>query len=161
MAKIKSTLDLIMEKTGHLSMNSEEKEALKREERLRKVRGAVTLFLTGDKDQKFLLQELDRLWEVPAEEQDENRQLCLDLLRDALTPLADNSRALLGLEKVAGAEERSLWEERLRDWEASFEKTRPERLAAVSSRLRESLADQAGLSGPALEPCSEGSPLWE
>ena len=110
MAKIKSTLDLIMEKTGHLSLNAEEKEEMKREERVRRIRGIVAPFLNGEKDVNLLMRELDRL---PPEDREENRGFCLEQLRDALDPLAGNERALLGLEKIAGTEERVLWEERL------------------------------------------------
>ncbi len=44
MGEIKSTLDLIMEKTKGLTMSSEEKEEIKRQEWLKKVRGWIQKF---------------------------------------------------------------------------------------------------------------------
>lgn len=47
MGEIKSTLDLIMEKTKNLTMSSEEKEEIQRQEWLKKARGWIQKFLDG------------------------------------------------------------------------------------------------------------------
>ncbi len=47
MAEIKSTLELIMEKTKNLTFSDEEKKALREKEVQGKVRGFITKFMDG------------------------------------------------------------------------------------------------------------------
>jgi len=48
MAKIKSTLDLIMEKTRHLSLNEEEKDALEQQQLSHQVQTPLARYLLGE-----------------------------------------------------------------------------------------------------------------
>ena len=47
MAEVKSTMDLIMEKTKHLTMSEEEKEGFRRKELSGKIRGLVHKSMEG------------------------------------------------------------------------------------------------------------------
>jgi hypothetical protein len=58
MAEIKSTLDLIMERTKGLTLSPEEKEEFQREEWLKKARGWIQKFLEGWVDMDQLKKEL-------------------------------------------------------------------------------------------------------
>jgi hypothetical protein len=58
MAEIKSTLDLIMEKTKGLTLSPKEKEEIRREEWLKKARGWIQKFLDGWVDMDKVKKEL-------------------------------------------------------------------------------------------------------
>ncbi|MBA4393240.1 MAG: hypothetical protein C0407_06780 [Desulfobacca sp.] len=87
MGEIKSTLDLIMERTKNLSMSPEEKEEIKRQEWLKKVRGWVQKFLDDlvDRDKikgELLEKEHPSGWE----------NLLKKELIDGLDPDGDNQK---------------------------------------------------------------------
>ena len=60
MAEIKSTLDLIMEKTKGLTLSPEEKEKILREEWLKKAKGWIQKFLDDRTDLGKVKDELSR-----------------------------------------------------------------------------------------------------
>jgi hypothetical protein len=157
MGKIKSTRDLIMERTRHLSMTDEEKESMKREELSRKVRGIVIRFLGGERDARFLAQEIEQL---AAGDPEETQKLCLTCFQERLAPFADNERILSGVETIAGVTERRRWEKAIQAARTPILDQEELILEKVQSLALEALASR-GLKGSALKPCVSGSPLWE
>jgi hypothetical protein len=61
MSEIKSTLDLVMEKTRHLTMSQEEKEAQKRIEANRRLQGLLQKYQDNLLKKENLKKELDSL----------------------------------------------------------------------------------------------------
>lgn len=157
MAEIKSTLDLIMEKTRHLSMNEDEKSALKNQELAQKVRGIAHAFLRGDKNIRFFVQEMNRF---PPDQQEEARRLCLDCFLEQITPFDDNHRPLKGVENLLDKAAREHWDNTLGEMKKTVLEKQARVLEAVEEQTRQVLASK-GLQGPALLPGSEQSPRWK
>jgi len=153
MAKIKSTLDLIMEKTGHLSLDQEEKEAIKKQELAKKVRGFTLMFLNGERDANALAQQFDT---IPAEQKDEATRLCLDLFLENITPFENNHRILKGVEILQGEIEHKRWQETIEHHSTLYLKELEEMSTETVSQLIKDFA-AIGLAGPALLPAMEQS----
>ncbi len=64
MAEIKSTLDLVMEKTKHLKMSETEKKALDLEETLKKVPGLVQKYISGALKDRDFREEVKKYVEI-------------------------------------------------------------------------------------------------
>ena len=158
MAKIKSTLDLIMEKTKHLSLNEEEKNALEQKELSQRVQTPLVRYLKGERDANYLAHELDLL---PPESIEEAKRLCLDFLMDRLSPVEDNQRILAAVEKLLGAAARERWEKMFAPLQSRFLDDLGKAREQAADRCREALA-AAGLKGPALLPrVDEKDPTWK
>ena len=158
MGEIKSTLDLIMEKTKHLSLNEEEKQALEQQQLNQRVRVPLLRYLKAERDTDHLAHELDSL---PPEKREEGRRLCLQLFVDSLSPFEDNTRILAGVERLLGKTGRDRWKKILAPLEREYQEEREKAQAEATSHLREVLAT-AGLRGSALLPCvDEHSALWK
>lgn len=59
MAEIKSTLDLVLERTKNLNISDEERKTLKRRETAGKIKGLVQKYLDGMLDLNAVIQELE------------------------------------------------------------------------------------------------------
>ena len=152
MAQIKSTLDLIMERTKHLSLNEEEKQALEQQELNQLVMVPLLRYLKEERDADYLAHELDSL---PLEKREEGRRLCLELFIDSLSPFEDNKRMLAGVERLLGKTGRERWEKIVVPLEKEYQEQREAAQAEAARRLRETLAAE-GLSGSALLPYVDG-----
>jgi len=152
MAEIKSTLDLIMEKTRNLSMTPEEKEALRRKEWHSRIQGWLQRYLDG-------LMGTNSLKEAIHDVQEPERALCQSLLRDEvrlrLQPEGNNERLLQLLRDVLGEDTTPLSRAI-----ASFQKDM--RLQA-EEHVKEGLAalGQQGIRGSAVMPNLDRAPSWE
>ena len=94
MGEIKSTLDIIMEKTKGLSMTEEEKKELKKTEIEGKVRGLLNKFLEGILD----LERLKREWSNLGEDRQEiAREVLKKECLNRIDPGADNNPLLEAL----------------------------------------------------------------
>ncbi|MEW6188230.1 MAG: hypothetical protein AB1585_21130 [Thermodesulfobacteriota bacterium] len=150
MAEIKSTLDLIMEKTKGLSMTPREKEALRQEEWLKKARGLIQKFLDGWMDldkvkEEILLKETPPEWEGLIKKE----------VLAGLAPETDNGKRLellRDLLQIPAEPYLKVFEDFNRRMEQ--EKQRQETL------LRQGLAAQ-GISGSAVQPNLETAPSWK
>jgi hypothetical protein len=151
-AEIKSTLDLIMEKTKHLSLNDEEKHALEQQQLNQRVQVPLLRYLKEERDADYLAQELDSL---PLEKREEGRRLCLELFVDSLSPFEDNTRMLAGVERLLGKTGRERWEKIVVPLEEEYREEREKAQAEAASSLRETLAAE-GLKGSALLPYVDG-----
>jgi hypothetical protein len=152
MAEIKSTLDLIMEKTKHLSLNDEEKQALEDQQLNQRVQVPLLRYLKEERDADYLAHELDSL---PLEKREEGRRLCLELFVDSLSPFEDNTRTLSGVERLLGKTGRERWEKIVVPLEKEYRDEREAAQAETADRLLETLA-AAGLRGSALLPYVDG-----
>ncbi len=148
MAKIKSTVDLIMEKTKHLSLNAEEKAALEKRQLGQRVQAALTPYLKGERDVNFLAHELARL---PPESAEEGKRLCVELLIDGLSPSENSPRILAAAGHLLGEAERERWEKTLVPIQMEARGALQKAGEQAADRCREALAE-AGLRGPALLP---------
>ncbi|UCF82729.1 MAG: hypothetical protein JSV50_16270 [Desulfobacteraceae bacterium] len=99
MGEIKSTLDIIMEKTKGLTMTDEEKNAFQKRETEGKVRGIVQKFLDGLINSKRLKEEIIGLGE---RQYSLTKEALLRECLDRMEPGADNTPLLDALENAAG-----------------------------------------------------------
>jgi hypothetical protein len=98
MGEIKSTLDIIMEKTKDLKMTDEEERAFRKRDVEGKVRGALQKFLDGLMDSNRLKEELNGLGE---KQHTMAKEALLRECVDRMEPGADNSPILDALENAA------------------------------------------------------------
>ena len=95
MGEIKSTLDIIMEKTKNLTLTPEEKEVLRREDWLKKTRGRIQKFLDGAIDLKRLKEETRTEERPPGAE-----GVLKEELVGELNPQGDNESRFLILKEL-------------------------------------------------------------
>jgi hypothetical protein len=158
MAKIRSTLDLIMEKTRHLSLNEEEKIELEQEQLSRRVQAPLVRYLKGERDANHLVHELDLL---PPETIEEGKRICQGLLMDRLGPQEDNQPILAAVEKIFGEAGRERWEKVLVPLQRRFLDSLRQAREEAADRCREALT-AAGLRGAAVLPrVDEEDPTWK
>jgi hypothetical protein len=147
-----------MEKTEHLSLNTEEKSALEQQQLSRRVQAPLVRYLKGERDANSLAHELDLL---PPETIEKGKRICLGLLMDRLSPLEDNQRILAGVEKILGEAGRERWERTIEPIQRRILDDLRKAREAAADRCREALS-AAGLKGPALlARVDEQDPAWK
>jgi hypothetical protein len=99
MAEIKSTLDLVLERTKNLTLTAEEKHALALKEMEGNIRGLVQKFLSGFIDEGVLKKEMQQ---YAGARQKEAREVMKDILIEQFNPEVENERVLLLLRDVLG-----------------------------------------------------------
>jgi hypothetical protein len=151
MAEIKSTLDLVLERTKNLAMTAEEKEKFQRREREENLRGWTRKFLNGLSDLKSLKKEMER---VGKELQEEVRNILKELVIEQIKPEGDNRKAFQILEKLLGIN-KDPYVAALRAFQARTASEQPEFL----KRARLRLAEQ-GISGSAVFPDISRDEEW-
>ena len=150
MGEIKSTLDLIMERTKNLSMSPEEKEENRRQEWLKKAKGWIQRFLDDLVSSEKVQEEL--FSSAPPQEW---QGLLKKELVDGLEPGRNNESRLLLMERLLNISKAPYREILL-----SFDK----RVEAEGERQKVGLIElwaKEGISGSALVPNLEGDPLWK
>lgn len=150
MGEIKSTLDLIMEKTKNLSMSPEEKEEIRRQEWLKKARGWIQKFLDDliglDKAKSELLdKEHPSGWEKILKKE----------LIDGLEPEGDNEKRFQLIKELLGIHPDG-FRKILEGVHQRLALERDKEMVLIKSRL----ADQ-GYSGTALIPNLDRDPSWK
>jgi hypothetical protein len=153
MAEIKSTIDLIMERTKNLSASREEREDYQRREREKHIRGLVlrlfdySLTLDGIKD------------ELAKEKKNGREAEVMVFLKDALAALVDpdtdNERLFRIIHELAGTPEDRL-RETLRACQAEFFAGK----TALMERQKQEL-ESKGIAGSAALPNPEADPQWK
>lgn len=153
MSEIKSTLDLIMEKTKHLTMNEEEKKRFMEKDLAGKVKGLVQRSLDGLVTGKRLEEETGALFRESGDE-----ELVRRLFRNELTgrfEFGQDNEAILNLLKTAiGAEH-----DPVRKILHKYEKNAALLRKSHEERMKERLKDR-GISGPAAAPNLEAGQEW-
>ena len=151
MGEIRSTLDIIMEKTKGLSMTEEEKKAFKEQEMEGKVKGLIQKFLDGGLDMEKLKMEMTVLAEKDGD------MIKLMIRKESIPRIEieeDNAPVLRILEETAGLDTTSI-REVLEDFEVRLEQEKGVR----EKKLIKSL-DKKGISGAAVIPNIEADLEW-
>jgi hypothetical protein len=152
MGEIRSTLDIIMEKTKGLTMTEEEKRELKRRELAGKARGLIQKYVDG-------IIELDRAEvEVAAAgegEKDMFRRAMIEESMDWIAPGQDNEAVLRVLDNTTGIDIQPI-RKILADFKDRMDEKRNMRENVLRTKLREK-----GISGSAVIPNIEADPEWK
>jgi hypothetical protein len=151
MGEIKSTLDIIMEKTKGLNITDEEKKAFKEQEMAGKVKGLIQKFLDGIIDMDQLRGEVSGLVETGGD-------MVIRLIREEslsrIEPKGNNEPLLRVLEEITGSEVDSL-REALKAFEKRLEREKGSREEVFKRRFI-----KQGISGSAVLPNIYADPEW-
>ena len=151
MGEIRSTLDIIMEKTKGLTMSEKEKKAFKEQEMAAKVKGLIQKFLDG-------ILDMDQLKGEVAGLDEKGGDMVKRLIREESLPrieLGGNNEPLLRvLEEVTGSDVDSL-RKVLGEFQQRFEQKKDTR----EKELRKELEKQ-GISGSAVLPNINADAEW-
>jgi hypothetical protein len=151
MAEIKSTLDLVLERTKNLAMTAEEKESFQRGEREENLRGWTMKFLNGLSDLKSLKREMERAGKGHEEE---IRKIMKELVIERINPVGDNKKIYQVLEKLLGIK-KDPYLAASRAFHARIASEQPEFLKRALLRLEE-----LGISGSAVHPDLSQDEEW-
>jgi hypothetical protein len=151
MAKIKSTLDLVMERTKNLAISREDREALQRKEWEDKARGWVRMLI----DQKITIDELMKEFTVESSRYSALAEILHTELTRHIDPDGDNSIILKALTAVLGLEVKPLTDF-INDYHARYEFYRQEHKGRVMSEFK-----AKGISGTALVPNMDHDEVWQ
>ena len=152
MAEIKSTLDLVMEKTKHLSLSSKEKETQETIEAEKKINGLLQQVADGT----LVLDELyGQLDEFKITLKDNLKALLLKTIARRVALDGDNRDLLIVLATYCNLEitpiERILVE---------YQTTRQQEAAARRTAVTQALAERYHISGSAVVPNLSSDPGW-
>ena len=151
MGEIKSTLDLVLEKTRNLTLSEEEKRDLAREELDKKIRGIVGKCLDDLLPSERIREELES---IESNEPDLPYKLFTVHLLAHVDFDVDISAILSALKEVVGSDPASL--------EVLQQEYKAEKETARSSFAEETLSElnKRGVSGSAVVPNLDGIPEW-
>ena len=155
MAEIKSTLDLIMEKTKHLTLSAQEKQQIEREDHLKKVPGYVQRFLDDALSLSNLIRELAA---APEPLREEIRRELIRRFLERFSLTATGKKSLEALQELSGSQNLARVRQ-LRSLLERFEASREELVTVQTERMRAELA-ATGISGSAVVVRVEASPQW-
>jgi hypothetical protein len=151
MAEIKSTLDIIMEKTKGLTMTDEEKRELKRKEIAGKFKGLVQKFLDNIIDLDRLKVEAAAVGEG---HEDMFRRVSMQEAMGRIGPEGDNEPLLEILESTTGMDTGPI-REFITDFERKLEKERAVHEKGLKKKLK-----KKGISGSAVIPNLDADSQW-
>jgi hypothetical protein len=153
MAEIKSTIDLIMERTKSLAASPQERESYQRQEREKRIRGLVQRLL----DDNITLDGVKD--ELAKEKKNGSAAEVTELLKNALAghvdAEADNERLFRFVKELVGI---SL--DRLGETLTTCRKESASWKAVLAERQKKDL-ESRGISGPAVLPNAEADPQWK
>jgi len=151
MAEIRSTLDLIMEKTRNLTLSDEEKKALDLKERQGKVKGWLQRYVDGQIDLRDIEEDLAGIGK--------EKKIVLDLIRsEALSyiePNEDNESILALLREIVGENTDHL-SLKIDAFRKDLRLKMTELGKAAALRL-----EAKGIRGSAVIPNLEKDPAWQ
>jgi hypothetical protein len=150
MAKIKSTLDLVMERTRNLSLTEEEREALRRKESIDKVRGWVQKLI----DHKMTMAELGSSLRADAAAYPGLRDILKEELMSHIDPDKENDLIFQALEEALELDT-TPFRESIMAYHNRSDLHRHEHLERLSSELR-----KRGIYGEAVIPNLEHDEAW-
>ncbi len=156
MAEIKSTLDLVMEKTKHLTLSAEEKLELQLQDFVKKVPGCVARILSGALTSEQLLEEIKTL---PQGFTERVRREIARQLSQALD-LTDKSDPLISALEVLVEPGWSELLAEIKRCRAEYKEVRTGSEQRTRDRILATLA-AVGIQGSAVVAKLEGDPLWE
>ena len=151
MGEIKSTLDIIMEKTKGLTMSEEEKEAFRKKETEGKVRGLLQRFLDGFIDAERLKNEIESLGEKRYAVAKES---LIGECMGRMEPGLDNAILLDALENAADLDIAPI-QKIILDYKQDLEQQEMDRKQILQKNLKE-----LGISGSAVTPNIHADQEW-
>ena len=152
MGEIKSTLDLVMERTKHLSLSSEEKENQQFAEIEKKINGLLQKAGDGAMEVDELFNALDRL---KKSEGTKVNAILLDAIANRLDLDRDNSSLLSVLDSYCRIETTPL--EKLL---AEYRQARRQEAASWVEAATQELAEKHAISGSSVIPNLRSDPNW-
>jgi hypothetical protein len=155
MGEIKSTWDIVMEKTKGLKISSEDRERIKRGELASRVNAIFHGYMDTQGNRAYLKRELEGLG--VEEREVVTRELLLQLL-DAIDLSRDNGKVITGIETLKGKPVAKTVE-RLTLLASEFKASMEEKYTEIEGIFLRRLAD-VGISGSAVEPGLEGRREW-
>jgi hypothetical protein len=150
MAKIKSTLDLVMERTRNLSMTEEEREQLRRKESIDRVRGWVQKLI----DHKITIAEIGSSLRSDAPAYPGLRDILKEELMSHIDPDEANDLIFQALEEALGLDA-APFRESIMAYHSRSDLHRHEHLERLRSELR-----KRGIYGEAVIPNLENDEAW-
>jgi hypothetical protein len=144
MGEIKSTLDLVLERTRHLSLSDEEKARQQKADFDKRMQGLLQQYADGILSVDTLQ---DRAASLQAELEVKDRGVLVAAIVGRIDPVQDN-RCWLELMGTTAPALRHPLEDILTD----FAHRKRETLQKSEDRLRERLISQHGVAGPAVVP---------
>jgi hypothetical protein len=156
MGEVKSTLELVMERTKKFSISEKEKEEIKQKEMIQKATSLFHRYLEGYVSLNEILKEIERMGERGATMV---KAFLLSQWINALSLEADEERILKGIESLKQQnidEIKQKLHQLLSQYQGEKEKARKK----VKIQLAEVLGRE-GIYGSAVEPKLEGSALWK
>lgn len=153
MAEIKSTIDIIMERTKNLSASPKEREAYQRQERKKHIRGLIQRLFDDNLTLDDVKDELEK------EKKNGRAAETMESLKGALAshvdPERDNERLFRIVNELLGTPEKRL-RETLRACQAEWFAGH---IALMERQKRE--LESKGVSGSAVLPNPEADPQWK
>ena len=152
MGEIKSTLDLVLEKTKNLTLSSEEKETQKQKEIENRIKGMVQKYQDGILSKNQLITDYELLkkdYTIP-----QNNSLIVEITK-RIEPDQDNQPLIELLQECCTIETEAI--------ETIIENFRKEYVTASQNRierLRENLAQRYNISGSAVLPNLDADEQW-
>ena len=155
MAEIKSTLELVMERTRKLAISQEEKEEIKRQELLKKATGLSHRYTEGHVPLHEILRDIERMTD---QEKSKVKKLLLSQWVEALSLESDHERLFDGIESLRGMKVSGLREK----FQLLVSEYQVERKKAEQDIERQAIEElrSEGISGTAVVPRLEGNPTW-
>jgi hypothetical protein len=155
MGEIKSTWDIVMEKTKGQEITSKDREQIKRAELNARIHGILNRYMDSRGNRECLKGELERLGE---EEREVVEKELLFQLIDSIDLAEDNGRLIAGIETLKGEKAAKVLE-KLHLLISEYRSSREKKAREVEEALRQRLAAMK-ISGSAVEPSVEGKREW-
>ena len=153
MGEIKSTLDLVLEKTRHLSQTSEEKRAQAKKDTENRINGLVQKYVDG----LFSIEQLQRDYEkFKAELKLPNHSTLAGQVINRLDPGQDNRALFDVLDQCCHLDTGGLADV-IQEYQAGYHTAAQRRMET----LKESLAQKHAISGSAVVPNLETDEKWQ
>jgi hypothetical protein len=153
--EIKSTWDIVLEKTKTLEITSKDREQVKRTELNAKIHAILNRYMDSQENREYLKDELEGLREE--EREIVKRELLLQLI-DSIDLAKDNGKAIAGIETLKGEKTAKILR-KLRLLTSEHRSSREKEAREIEEVLRQTLAAM-GISGSAVEPSLEGKKEW-
>ena len=152
MGEIKSTLDLVLEKTKNLTLSSEEKQAQKQKEIENRIKGLLQKYQDGILTQNQLESDYETLKKEFSMSSDD---VLINEITGRLEPNGDNQPLLELMQACCGIDYTAI--------DAIIENYRKTFLAAENhrmARVKEDFAQHYGISGSAVVPNLDADEEW-
>jgi hypothetical protein len=156
MGEIKSTLELVMERTKKFAISEKEKEEMKQKEVLQKATGLFHRYREGHLSLNEILKQIEKMEKKIAITV---RESLLSQWIDALSLDDDDERILKGIESLKQQsikEVKQKFHHLLSQYQGEKEKVKEKVKVQFTEALRKD-----GIYGSALEPKIEGGELWK